>query len=77
LGMKEEDYFREELVSKVYRSIEGDKEGLGMMEDVIWNWLESNGFVKHDAIQRELLWNYPARSKTFYLLIASMALGTF
>lgn len=47
------------------------------MEDVIWSWLDSNGFIKHEAIQREVLWGYPTRSKTFYLLITSMALGTF
>lgn len=47
------------------------------MEDVIWSWLEEHGFVRHEAIQRETLWSYPARSKTFYMLITSMAMGTF
>jgi hypothetical protein len=48
-----------------------------LVEDVIWDWLVEHGFVEHDAVQRQLLWTFPVRSKTFYLLIASIALGTF
>ena len=55
--------------------MEGDKEGLTLMEDVIWKWLDVNGFLRHHALQRELLWKYPQRSQLFYRLMASMIVG--
>ena len=32
--------------------LEGDKDGVQMIEEVIWSWLDENGFVEKDAIQR-------------------------
>ena len=77
LEIKEDDYFRDEFVSRLYRCLEGDKEQMGVIEDIIWSWLDENGFIEHEAIQRELLWTFPERSKTFYLLLVSIAVGTF
>ena len=45
LEMKDEDVFRDELSRKLNRSLEGDAEGIFLMEEVIWDWLSRNGFV--------------------------------
>ena len=65
------------MAAKIKECVEGESEQIGSIEEVIWSWLEQNGFIEHEAIQRQLLWTFPERSKTFYLLVASIALGTF
>jgi len=52
LDMKDEDYFRSQLSSKIFGMVEGDKEGVQIIEEVVWSWLEENGFVEKGAIQK-------------------------
>ena len=40
LEIKEDDYFRDEFVSRLYRCLEGDKEQMEIIEDIIWSWLD-------------------------------------
>jgi hypothetical protein len=44
---------------------------------VLWSWLAQNDFLRHGAIQRELLWRWESRSRLFYLLMVAMIMGTF
>lgn len=61
----------------MFRMLEGGREEVSLMEEVVWSWLEQSGFVLQEAVERELLWTFPARSKTFYLLVVSLVLATF
>jgi hypothetical protein len=58
LEISEDDYFRDELTSKLYRMIDADSSTLSMVEELVWSWLTENGFVRLGALQRELLWTY-------------------
>lgn len=77
LGMGGEDYYRDELTSKLYRMIDADRATLSMVEELVWSWLSQNSFVRLGAVQRELLWTYQERSKTFYLLVVSTIFATY
>jgi hypothetical protein len=75
--MKGEEYYRDELTSKLFRMMEGDSSTLQLMEEVLWSWLVHNGFVKRGIILKELFWTYSERSKIFYLLMVSMIFATY
>ena len=52
MEIKQDDYFRDDLTAKLYLIVEGDDENILLVEEVIWNWLSENNFVKMGSVQR-------------------------
>lgn len=52
MEINQDDYFRDELTAKLCSIVEGDDENILLVEEVLWNWLTENNFVKMGSIQR-------------------------